>query len=194
MKNFMGNLQPRNRSKPLKIRCKRLVRIHGGALHGHAQVSVAVPIIADGQGEVSLEPRSSFGCREAPSCGDGHIRLQARIAKARIRIGSGFAFSNNISICALDLISIGDRCLIGDMVTIMDADHHEIDPKQRWNGQGRIAPVNIGDNVWIGSRALILQGVTIGENSVIGAGSVVTKSIPANSVAGGNPARLIRNI
>jgi maltose O-acetyltransferase len=118
--------------------------------------------------------------------------LQARHHDAVIEIGGACAFSNNISIVALHRITVGSRCLIGDMVTILDADHHEIDPTARWNGPGRIDPVAIGDNVWIGSRSMILRGVTIGYNSVIGSGSVVTRSIPANVVAAGNPARVLR--
>ena len=194
MKNLLGNLVPRVRSKLLKIRCNCLVWIHGGSLRGLAQNTVSVPLIVDGKGAVHLESRSSFGCKEAGKYGDGGIRLQARPSGARIRIGSGCAFSNNITICALESITMGDRCLVGEMVTIMDSDHHELEPEKRWSGHGRIAPVQIGNNVWIGSRVIILSGVTIGDNSVIGAGAIVTKSIPANCVAAGNPARVIREL
>ena len=194
MKSPLVHLLPRLRSRLLKIRCKWLVRIHGGSLHGLTHVSLSVPLVVDGEGEVHIESRSSFGCREAAKYGDGSIRLQARPSGARIRIGSGCAFSNNIAICALKSITMGDRCLIGELVTIIDSDHHELDPDKRWSGHGRIAPVIIGNNVWIGSRVIILCGVTIGDNSVIGAGSVVTKSIPANCVAAGNPARVIREL
>jgi maltose O-acetyltransferase len=155
---------------------------------------MAVPVTADGMGRVHFGRGSSFGCVEAPCMGNGAIRIQARYSDSIIEIGEGCAFSNNISICALQSIKIGERCLIGDMVLIIDADHHELDPVHRWSGQGVVVPVIIGRNVWIGSRAIILRGVTIGDNSVIGAGSVVTKSIPADSVAAGNPARVIRAI
>jgi maltose O-acetyltransferase len=84
--------------------------------------------------------------------------------------------------------------LIGDQVTILDCDFHEISPITRMNGVGPIEPVVIGDNVWLGSRVMVLKGVTIGENSVVAAMSVVTKSIPPNSIAVGNPARVIRSI
>lgn len=182
------------RGKWLKFACYRTARSHGGEVAGLKKVSMSVPIVADGKGKVMLGPKSSFGCREAPIYGNGHIRLQARTATAQIEIGEQCAFSNNVTLCALDSIVIGDACLIGEMVTIIDADHHELSPRDRWTGSGRIAPVVIGDNVWIGSRVIILAGVTIGGNSVIGAGAVVTKSIPPDTLAAGNPARPIRSL
>ena len=185
-------LLPKLKGKLLKILCLLQARLRGGTIRGLSHVSVSVPLIADGQGEVRLEPRSSFGYREAPIYGNGHIRLQARPAGAKIHIGSGCAFSNNITLCALNSIIIGDYCLIGDMVSIFDADHHELNPAQRWSGQGRIAPVVIGNNVWIGSRAMILRGVTIGNHSVVGAGAVVTRSVPSRTVVAGNPAKVVR--
>jgi len=187
-------LLSRIRGKWLKFACSRTARSRGGAVAGLNKVSLSVPIVADGKGQVILGARSSFGCRDAPICGNGHIRLQARTATARIQIGEQCAFSNNVTLCALNSIVMGNACLIGEMVTIMDADHHELSPRDRWTGSGRIAPVVIGDNVWIGSRVIILAGVTIGANSVIGAGAVVTKSIPPDTVAAGNPARPIRSL
>jgi maltose O-acetyltransferase len=76
----------------------------------------------------------------------------------------------------------------------MDSDFHSIDPKFRMNGDDLKAPVFIGDNGWIGSRVLVFRGVSIGKNSVIGAGSVVTKDIPENTLAVGVPARKVRDI
>jgi acetyltransferase-like isoleucine patch superfamily enzyme len=88
------------------------------------------------------------------------------------------------------LIVIGDDCLIGDFTAIMDCDEHRIGP----GSPVRKEPVTIGRNVWIGRNCLILPGADIGENSVIAAGSVVTHSIPSNSLAAGVPARVIREI
>ena len=184
----------RIRSRWLKIRCQFTSRCHGSMIVGLPLTSMAVPVIVDGMGAVHFGTSSSFGCREAPCVGTGAIQIQARRPDSIIRIGPGCAFSNNISICALQSVIIGGKCLIGDMVLILDADHHELDPSNRWNGSGTISPVVIGNNVWIGSRAIILRGVTIGDNSVIGAGSVVTKSVPANTVVAGNPARPIKQI
>lgn len=90
-------------------------------------------------------------------------------------------------------IYIGDNVMIGPNVTIAAAGH-PIDPELRHRyGQFNI-PVKIGANVWIGAQSVILPGVNIGENSVIGAGSIVTKDIPDNVVAVGNPCRVLREI
>ncbi|MDR1409477.1 MAG: sugar O-acetyltransferase [Oscillospiraceae bacterium] len=90
-------------------------------------------------------------------------------------------------------IYIGSRTLIGPNVTIV-AGTHPIEPKLREKGLSYNLPVHIGKNAWIGGGAVILPGVTVGDNSVIGAGSVVTKDIPPNVVAVGNPCRVLREI
>ena len=88
-------------------------------------------------------------------------------------------------------IEIGDGTMFGNNVTIATL-NHDIDPKTRYNATPK--PVKIGKKVWIGSNCTILPGVKIGDNSIIGAGSVVVKSIPANSIAVGNPAKVIKNV
>jgi len=90
-------------------------------------------------------------------------------------------------------VHIGDDVLIGPNVTITTAGH-PVEPELRKSTHQFNMPVHIGDNVWIGSNAVLLPGVSIGENSVIGAGSIVTKDIPANVVAVGNPCRVLREI
>ena len=90
-------------------------------------------------------------------------------------------------------IYIGDGTLIAPNVTIVAASH-PISPRLRAEGHGCNEPVYIGKNVWIASNVTILPGVHIGDNSVIGAASLVTKDIPANSVAMGSPAKVVRQI
>ncbi|GIP47196.1 hypothetical protein J53TS2_07870 [Paenibacillus sp. J53TS2] len=71
---------------------------------------------------------------------------------------------------------------------------HPLDPAERNSGAKYGKPVNIGNNVWIGGRAVIVPGVTIGDNAVISAGAVVTKDVPNGAVVGGNPAKIIKNV
>lgn len=147
-----------------------------------------------GCGRLEIGESVHLGWGPAPRLGDGALLLQPRVVGALISIGSSTALSNNVSIVAMRSIQIGQRCLIGDLVQIFDCDFHEIAPENRHSGCGPIEPVMIGDNVWIGSRTMVLRGVSIGENSVIAAGSVVTKTIPANCLAAGVPARVIREL
>ena len=88
-------------------------------------------------------------------------------------------------------IEIGDNVQIGHQ-TVIATLNHDLNPERRWNMIP--APVKIGNNVWIGSHATILAGVTIGDNSVVAAGAVVTKDVPANVVVGGVPAKIIKEI
>ena len=90
-------------------------------------------------------------------------------------------------------IYIGDCTMIGPNVTVATAGH-PILPELREQAYQYNAPVHIGKNCWIGAGAIILPGITIGDHSVIGAGSVVTKDIPANVVAAGNPCKILREI
>ena len=155
----------------------------------------AVPVIANGKGRVKICEGCLLGCGLAPKIGNGAIMLQARPTDAVISVARNSAFSNNVSIIAMKSVEIGEGCLIGDLVSIMDADGHGIAPSERRDGNAnKSAPVKLERNVWLGSRVIILKGVTIGENSIIAPGAVVTSSIPSNCVAGGVPAKVIKTI
>jgi acetyltransferase-like isoleucine patch superfamily enzyme len=108
----------------------------------------------------------------------------------RLLVGDRVFINQGCKIVAQKSIAIGDDCLIGDFTAIMDSDEHQIAPAS----PVRKEPVTIGRNVWIGRNCLVLPGTVIGENSVIAAGSIVTHSIPPNSLAAGIPARVIREI
>ena len=88
-------------------------------------------------------------------------------------------------------IEIGDDCLIGHQVVFATLNH---DPVPEKRGNMTAAPIRIGNRVWIGALATILAGVTVGENSIVAAGAVVTKDVPANTVVGGVPAKIIKEI
>ncbi|WP_203334787.1 maltose acetyltransferase domain-containing protein [Planococcus beigongshangi] len=110
-----------------------------------------------------------------------------------IHIGDNFYA--NFDTCLLDVCEIrfGDNCLLGPGVHIYTATH-PLHPKDRAAGKEYGKPVTIGNNVWIGGRAVINPGVTIGDNAVIASGAVVVKDVPPNTVVGGNPAVVINEI
>lgn len=114
--------------------------------------------------------------------------------KGKITIGDRVGISG-ATIYAWDNIEIGDDTIIGVNVKIVDTDFHPVDPKDRLsrdNSKALCKPVKIGKNVFVGMNSLILKGTEIGDNCVIGAGSVVTGKFPANAVIAGNPARVIK--
>lgn len=90
-------------------------------------------------------------------------------------------------------ITIGDNCLFGPNVQLYTASH-PLEPGKRNSGQELGKPITIGNNVWIGGSSVVIPGVTLGDNVVVAAGAVVTKSFPANVVVGGNPAQIIKTI
>lgn len=110
---------------------------------------------------------------------------------ATLDIGSRTFINYGCSISAAELVRIGPRCNIGSHVIIMDNDFHSLDPDHRLDIPPS-APIIIEENVWIGVRATVLRGVTIGAGSVVAAGSVVTKDVPPRTLVGGLPAKVIR--
>jgi acetyltransferase-like isoleucine patch superfamily enzyme len=149
------------------------------------------PAIEIGQ-HVSCYAGCSFALGEKGSCSIGD-----------------FTLVNGALVMADERIEIGSYCLISWNVGIADSDFHPLEPTQRRVDAMALAPffkdrpprpkletrpVRILDNVWIGMNAIILKGVTIGENSVVAAGSVVSKSVPANVVVAGNPAVVVKQL
>ena len=115
-----------------------------------------------------------------------------------IEIGD-FSGGSAVVISSRSRVTIGNRVLLGANVRIFDNDFHSLDFSVRRNPEEdrrhiRSAPVTLGDGVFVGANAMILKGVSIGDRAVVAAGSVVTKSIPADEVWGGNPARLLRGL
>jgi acetyltransferase-like isoleucine patch superfamily enzyme len=106
---------------------------------------------------------------------------------ATVRIGDGTYLNRNTEIVAAQSVTIGRDCKIGRDVIIMDTDQHALPGRSL-----ETSPVVIGDRVWIGARAIVLKGVTIGHDTVVGAGAIVTRSLPPRTVAVGQPARVIR--
>lgn len=119
--------------------------------------------------------------------------FHANWAGANVYFGNNVYANFNLTLVDDTDIYVGDKVMFGPNVTVATAGH-PIDPELRYQAMQYNIPVHIGENVWIGANAVVLPGITIGDNSVIGAGSVVTKDIPPNVIAVGNPCRVIREI
>jgi len=110
-----------------------------------------------------------------------------------LEVGERTFINFGTSIVAHQHIRIGRHCLIGPFCNLTDNSYHRLEPERRYETPPS-APILIGDNVWLGIRTMVLPGVTIGADSVVGAGSVVTHDIPPRSLAAGVPARVIRSL
>jgi acetyltransferase-like isoleucine patch superfamily enzyme len=115
---------------------------------------------------------------------------------ARIVIGAGTFLNLNVQVAAVELVEIGSHCMFANGCFVTDGNHRFDDPVKPvpWQGFTTKGPTRIGDNVWCGANVVVTSGVTIGERSVIGAGSVVTTDIPPYSIAAGAPAKVLRTI
>jgi acetyltransferase-like isoleucine patch superfamily enzyme len=110
--------------------------------------------------------------------------------EGHIKIGDNVLVMNGVRISSAKEIIIGDSCTLANFCYIMDSDWHDI--YDRNSTPGKSLPVILENNVWIGDSAIICKGVRIGENSIIGAGSVVRKDVPPNAVVIGNPAKVVK--
>ena len=110
-----------------------------------------------------------------------------------LKIGEKVFFNFNCVVLDVTYVTIGSRTLFGPNVQVYTATH-PLDFQERASGLEYAKPISIGEDVWIGGSAVICPGVTIGDRTVIGAGSVVTKNIPADVFAAGNPCKVIRQL
>lgn len=154
------------------------------------------PVQCVGKGVVRVGSDVCIGVFPSPMFFSTYAYLEARNSTATISIGSGTWINNNFSAVAdHSSIVIGCRCRIGPSVEILDSDFHGLRVEDRGLSRAEWAkPVCIGDDVFIGSNAKILKGVTIGAGSIIASGAIVTKDVPAGVIAGGNPAKVIKAI
>jgi len=124
---------------------------------------------------------------------DKRVRLSVWSDRRRggITIGDWCMLCPGSWIGSAESITIGDNCMIATDAYITDCDWHGLYDRI---SPGRSAAVSIGDNVWIGARAIVCKGVVIGKNAVVGAGAVVVENVPDNAVVGGNPARVVKRL
>ena len=142
------------------------------------------------------EKKTAYMKEVFAECGDYcYIELPFRASWGgrNVHFGTGIYFNSNVMLIDDGQIYIGNRVLVGPNVVITTANHPQ-DPELRRYEMQFNRDVHIEENVWIGAGAIILPGVTIGKNSVIGAGSVVTRDIPENVLAVGTPCRIVRQI
>lgn len=152
------------------------------------------PILSLGDGSIKIDG-ANLGVWRSPQYFSSYIYLDARSKDSQIYIGKNVWINNNAFICAdKTSITIQDNCLIGANFSCVDSDFHGLGANERLSSDYKCKPVVIERNVFIGGNVSILKGVTIGENTVIANGAVVTKSFPANVVIGGNPAKIIREL
>lgn len=151
-------------------------------------------VLIAGSGSVSFGKNVVLGYSPSPYRYSGYIYIEARSPASRIVFGDNVSINNNCTFISDGAgIRIGNNVLVGTQVEFYDSDFHELSPDRR-----HIAPVPrevvVCDNVFIGSNAVVLKGVTIGKNSVVANSAVVTSSVPENSIVGGNPARVIGSV
>ena len=116
-----------------------------------------------------------------------------RVHEGECEIGAKTVLGQECTISAFQHVSIGRECVIADRVMLIDFDHGVVEVERPIRLQGIYKrDVRVGSNCWIGYGACILRGVSVGDNAVIGTNTVVTKDLPANAVAGGTPARVLR--
>jgi acetyltransferase-like isoleucine patch superfamily enzyme len=116
--------------------------------------------------------------------------------RARVRIGAGTFLNLGVMVAALELVEIGEHCMLANGCFVSDADHRFEDPRVpvTWQGFQTRGPTRIGDNCWLGANVVVTSGVSIGERCVIGANSVVTRDVEPFSIVAGAPARLLRRV
>lgn len=160
----------------VKIKGIPIIRVNGGTITIHDNVTL------------NSNNENYFINMHSP------IKLCTSTPNAKIVIGKNSRI-HGTCIHAYEEITIGENCLIAANCQIVDSNRHELsfdNPSQRLKVSTKAKPVRIGNNVWIGANSIILPGVTIGDGSIIAAGSIVTKDIPPFTLNGGNPSKELK--
>lgn len=162
-------------------------------MHGAAEEARRITCEMNNTFHTAEELRALFAALTGEQPGDGFAIFPPFYADFGKNIHVGKHVFINAGCCFQDQggIFIGDGCLIGHQVVIATLNHDK-DPSKR--GDMHPAPVRLGKNVWIGSHATVLPGVTVGDGAVVAAGAVVAKNVPAGVIVGGVPAKVIKYI
>ncbi len=172
-----------------------ILRMHGAALGENVQIPGKV-FWQIGGGKIAIGRDFYFSSGEGVNPISGNAQGAVYVESgARLTIGDNVGMSST-RLWIHDSVTIGNNVKIGGCVLITDTDAHPMDYMvRRTSNEGtKSAPVVIEDDAWIGAHSVVLKGVTIGARSIIGAGSIVTRSIPADCVAAGNPCRVIKKL
>ncbi len=182
--------QTSERSEKEKLRAGELFRFVGPELDGDLQRAGGLVRAYNVTSDDDRERRSAILGELLGSAGEGsHLRPPFYCDFGyNIRLGRGVFANFGCVFQDIASIDIDDGCQIGPYVQILTADHPR-DPALRRQGYESAKPVRIGANVWIGSGAIILPGISVGDDAIIGAGSVVTRDVPSGITVMGNPAR-----
>ena len=146
-----------------------------------------------GRGHIVFGENCVLGYKPGGFHRGGAIEFQVRYENSVIKIGNRVATNNNVFICAANRIEIGDNTRIGQYVTMMDFEAHGIQPNDR-SKVGEIGEIVIGTNVWLGNNVTILKNSSIGNNTIVATGAVVSGVFPSNVIIGGVPAKIIKKV
>lgn len=198
----MINLLLKLLNLPITLRIKlypyinlMILKSYGAVLGKNIQIPGKVHWLIQG-GKVRIGDNLYFSSGDAVNPIGGNLQGAIYVENgASLTIGNDVGMSST-RMWIHDSIKIGNHVKIGGCVLMTDTDAHPIDfmARRSSNEETKSAPIVIEDDVWIGAHGIILKGVTIGARSIIGAGSIVTKSIPADCVAAGNPCRVIKKL
>lgn len=173
---------------------RALLKKKGAILGSNVQLPGQLNLVTRGNNIVAIGDNFYF------SSGDAVNPISSNLQGAiYLENGASLKIGNNVGMSCTrmwvhDSVTIGNNVKIGACVLITDTDAHPLDylSRRTSNDGTKSAPIEIEDDVWVGAHSIILKGVTIGARSIIGAGSVVTKSMPADCVAAGNPCKVIK--
>lgn len=193
----LSGLAPEHRTSAPALRCPSPSPRHLAALARYLLLAARFPqlrgrlFFVDGGAAIRVEPRA----RVEIGAGLRVMRDFTAHLAGDVRIGRGVFFNRGCHVVVHQELTIGDHCLFGEGVSIHDENHRAGDGSRPIAARGfATAPIHIGPNVWIGAKATILQGVTIGEHAVIGAHALVNRDVAPWTLAVGVPARAVRSL